>query len=429
MKRLTTIAKVVAGILLIVVLAGGAIFALYSQSCLSRAQRYSRHGLWRHVQSELRYYLWLHPASPQAHFLMAEALVKDESRPGTETVDLAVEHLRRIPHDSALAAQSKIQEGRLRLFRLDQPSRAEDAFMETLRLEPDNVEANYLLWKLYELTGRSFLVEPFFWKVYEKSAAEDRPLRLRDWYLSQYFPLTANPSLNVVLGVIKPDEKPTQRTEADRLIRFRRAEPDRPVAHVAMARWFQSEGDPKFALELLEQAAAASQGHPDPFLVATMISVQMDLGDFDSAKEWWQKWPEPRDGYEYWLWTGVVHEQVDADYAQAAQAYRQAIKIWPGVIDWRTRHRLVNCLQRSGDLEGVKKEREAARHIESMSAVDLHDRLLAMSQTPTDPKVVGSFVDFYTQIGRDREANCWRDQKDNIGTQTPPNNSINSVPP
>lgn len=429
MKPVTNILKYLSGILLILVLATGCIVAVYARSCLSRAQRYSAHGLWGHVQAELRFYLWFHPSSSPAHFLMAEALVKDESRQGIEPVNLAIDHLRRVGHDSSLAAQSRVQEGRLRLFRLDQPSRAEDALREALQIDPENIDANFLLWKLYELTGRSFLVEPYFWKVYAKSAPEYQILRLRDWYLSQFFPLTANPALNVALGVIKPDEKPTQRTEADRLIRFRRAEPDRPAAHVAMARWFQAEGDPKFALELLEQAEAASHGEPDPFLVATMISALMDLGEFDRAREWWQKWPTPHDSYEYWLWTGIVHEQVDVDYAQAAQAYRQAIKIWPGVIDWRTRHRLVNCLQRSGDLEGAKQERESARHIESMSAIDLHDRLLAMSQTMTDPKVVDSFVDFYKQIGREREADCWRDQKARVGSPAPPNNSPNSILP
>jgi tetratricopeptide (TPR) repeat protein len=415
------------GILLTLVLSGGSIAAVYVRGCLARAQRYAEHGLWGHVQQELEYYLWLHPKNSQAQFLMAEALIRDERLTGAETVALAIEHLRSVDRSSSLAVQSRIQEARLRLLRLDQPSRAEDALADAIQLDPGNVEANYMLWKLHDLTGRAFLVEPFFWKVYEKSSGDERAFRLGEWYLSQYFPQSANASFDRMLGVIKPQETPTKRTEADRLLRFRKAEPDRPHAHVAMARWFQSEGDPKFALELLQQAESVSHGS-DPFLVATAISVLMDLGDFDRAKEWWNRWPQPHDGYEYWLWTGVVHEQVDADYAQAAAAYRRAIQVWPGIIDWRTRHRLVNCLQRSGDEQGAAQERADAKRIESLSTDDLHDRLLKAVMSQNDLKGVEMLADYFAKIGRQKEAVAWQEQLSRLQSKPQPQTPNHVVP-
>ncbi len=397
-------------IIAVIVLAVSGIAAtvIYTRGGLTRAERYAQHGLWEHVENELQCYLWMDPASPQANLLMAEALIKKESQAGPETVQRALAHLQCVPNDSDLSARSLTQEGRLRLFLLNQPSRAEDALSHALRIDAKYIDANYVMWKLFDLTGRSHLAEPYFWRVYEGCTAEERPLRLREWYMSQFFPVTANPALDFMMGFTKPRETPTSLTEANRLIRFRRAEPDRPVAHVAMARWFQQEGDPKYAMELLRQAQGTCRGTEDAYLVATSISVLIDLGEFDKAKEWMQRWPEPHDGYEYWLWTGMLYEQHDSDYALAATAYERAVRMWPGAVDWRTHHRLVNCLNRLGNQQRATEERQQAKQIEELSSVDLHSRLRAALGSLNDPEKLQPVVDYYAQLGREKEAACWR---------------------
>lgn len=385
--------------------AGGSLW--YLQGAFARAEGFARHGLWSRARTELTRYLWLHPTDGPAHLLMAETWAHDEAKHGETALRQVQEHLAQIPTDSPVGPRARIQEARMRLFRLDQATAAEDALRIALSREPDNLEANYLLWKVFELTRRGGLAEPSFWKVLELTPATERADRLREWYLGQFFPRTANPNLDLLLGVIRPGQPQTARTESDRLVRFRRAEPHRALPHVAMARWFQEEGDPKFAWELLQQAHA-TKDQPDAFSVATTISVLIDLGETELAKEWWQRWPEPRDSYEYWLWTGILREQADFEYDGAVDAFRRALEHWPGPIDWRTRHRLVNCLRRSGKTAEADREQQAIKSIEDLSTDALHDQLRQAANTPRDPASTKLLADFYQRIGRPREAEGWR---------------------
>ena len=339
----------IAAVWMVVVLAGlGMAGVFYLQSALGRAERYAAHELWAHSRDELAGYLWLHPSDGRGNILMAESIIKDESFEDPNAVPLAIAHLQRVPRDSRHAAEAYAREGRLRLFLMNQPSRSEQCLRAALQFDDQLLDAWYVLWKLYDLTGRSHQVEPIFWRVYDLSPAEDRGERLREWYMSQFFPLTANPRLEVAMGFISPGQMQTPITEATRLLRFRRAEPDRALAHVALARWFRQEGDPQYGHQLLEKTLETCPGQEDAFMVSTMVLVLIDLGEFEEAEQWWKRWPDPRDGYDYWLTSGILYEQHFRDDARAAEALEKALSVWPGPADWQTRHPYVNCVRRQG---------------------------------------------------------------------------------
>jgi tetratricopeptide (TPR) repeat protein len=355
-------------------------------------------------------YRWLHPHDAEAHLLYAEALVKDENLPQDAAVADALRHLRAIPDTASLGTRGRTQEGRLELFVLHHPSRAEGLLRRALELDADAPDPHYVLWKLKDLTGRSHQAEHEFWTVYEASPIEHRAWRLREWYMSQFYPATANPLLDRLMGIVPRQTDPSQ-GEALRFLRFRNAEPEAPLGYAALARWFQLEGDSRFALTTLDQAKAnIPDPEQDPYFTGTLTSLLIELGELERADQCFQRWPEPRSGYEYWLTEGQVLQEVRGEYAQACAAYDRALSEWPGPIDWRTRNRKANCLARLRDQAGAARERERAKVLENLMEEKLHQRLRRALGFLEDPMQVQMVVDFYRQIDRPREAAAWEEQ-------------------
>src|SRR3990170_445707 len=155
-----------------VALVGGGGAWLWAERGWNEARGLAKYGLWPDARRALSRYVWLHPHDPQAHLLYAEALVKDEQLPADQAIPQALDHLRAIPDAVPEGARARTQEGRVELFLLHHPTAAERLFRRALELDPDMSEPYYLLWKAKDLTGRSHLAEPEFWKVYEASAVQ-----------------------------------------------------------------------------------------------------------------------------------------------------------------------------------------------------------------------------------------------------------------
>lgn len=391
---------------LVLIGAGGTV--AWFERGLSQARGLAKYGLWPDACRALTRYLWLHPRDPQARLLYAEALIKDERLPADKSAPQALAHLQAIPDTVPEGARARTQEGRLELFLRYHPARAERLFRRALELDPDTPEPYYLLWKLKDLTGRAHLAESEFWKVYEATVVDRRALRLREWYMSQFYPTTANPVLDRLMGFLTAKKSNPEQTEALRFIRFRNEEPESPLCYAALARWFQNEGDARYALESLDQAQTKIQdAEQDPFYLATLISILIEMGELDRADQCLQRWPEPHTGYEYWLAEGQVLQEVRSQYAEACRAYDRALGEWPGSVDWRTRNRKANCLARLRDQAGAAREREQAKVIEQLMEEKVHQRLRYALGFLNEPKRAQELVDFYQKIGRPREAAAW----------------------
>jgi tetratricopeptide (TPR) repeat protein len=403
--------------LTLLLVSAGLLLTIWLGLLLFRAQRglitgteLVEQGLWGQARPALRRYLWLHPSDASARLLLAEALVRDDLLEPEGAVQEALDQLARVPDTAPNAATVRTKEGRLLLLILHQPDRAERALRRALACDPDNGEAAYLLWKLLELSGRFESSEPVFWVVHDQAPPEQKAERLRQWYMSQFFPLAVNPDLEREMGLLGDEESPTVATELRRYRRFQEAEPDRPLPYVCEAYWLQREGDPSAALDLLDEThKKLDTADSDPFFLMTLIAVLIDLGEYQRAEGALEKWPPPFEGYDYWKWRAIIEDEFRGNGSAALAAYDKALGVWPGPVDWRLRNRKAGCLRRLGDQQAAGQEQARAKKIETLMETEVHRRVrLALGQLDA-PVMLETVIEFYDQLGREREAQAWSD--------------------
>lgn len=366
---------------------------------------------WRSARTELQTYLGVFPADESARLKLAEAFFKDARLDPERAVSSAILQLNLVRRESALWPAARLQEARMTLFARLQPHRAEALLRETLANETDNVEAHYVIWKLFDLTGRSHLAEPYFRKVLDATPSEQRPFRLREWYMSQFYPATANPELDQMMGFHNAGAARSSLTELRRLEAFRDLEQKAAPNHAAVARWFSLEGDPKLALKMLQDALEIAEAPlQDPFFVATLVQVLFDLGEFESALKYFRAWPGERSGYEYSRLGAILGDDVERDYENAISRYRQVISVWPGQADWRIQFRLARCLAKSGNEEAAETMRQKAKQIELLMEEDIHVPLRRLLATPDQLEICHQMTQFYEQLGLEFETQQWREQ-------------------
>ncbi len=403
-----------ARLLLVGVLGIGAYFGItriVAQRSLQRAK--TAFGLqdWRTARGELHSHLKVYPSNEEARLRLAEAYFKDSALNSERAVSSAIQQLGFIRRESPLWPAARVQEARMCLFVRMQTHRSERLLRESLAADPENVEAHYVLWKLLDLTGRSHLAEPHFRKVLESTPLEKRAFCLREWYMSQFYPATANPEIDRLMGFLEPGAAHDASTESRRLVRFREQEPRAALNHADVARWFSLEGDPKAALELLQQALDTTDAPlEEPFFVATLAQVLYDLGEFDRALKIYKAWPGERSGYEYFRLEAIFSDEVDRNYEQAIVGYRKVIAIWPGQADWRIQNRLARCLAKAGDETAAEEMRSQAKSVELLMETKVHSPLRKALATPDQLENCQQMSQFYEQLGLAFETQHWREQ-------------------
>lgn len=385
---------------------------LWAHRAMQRADSAARRQDWKTARTELSKFLEVFPKDDAARLAFAEAIFKDATLNSDRSVSAAVEQLRLISKSSLHWPAACIQESRMSLFARQQPHHAESLLQELLKAESKNSEGNYVLWKLFDLTGRSHLAAPNFRLVLEATPVAQRPFRLREWYLSQFYPATANPELDQLMGFYDPSEKRSAITELRRLEAFRDREPKSATNHAVVARWFSLEGDPKLSLQLLQQALdVADAPMQDPFFVATLIQVMFDLGEFDNALKYFGAWPGERSGYEYSRLEAILADEVERDFERAIRNYRQVISAWPGPADWRIQYRLARCLAKAGKENAAESTRQRAKQVELLMEDSVHEPLRRLLAAPDQLEICGRMTQFYEQLGLEFEASQWREQQ------------------
>jgi len=375
---------------------------------LAHAERLAADRQWEAARQSLAFYLRFHPADADARLLMARAFISDNSLLGEGKVLDALAQLRRIPSTSVRAAEARLQEGRLHFLLLWQPGRAEQCFLDCLKLDPARLDARILLWKLYESTNRWEMGEEHFWYIFERATANDRPVLLRDWYLSEFSPGAATAELDRRMGLLEEAEPPSLESERRRLEAFVAAEMEWPTGHAILARWFHRQGGISQAVEQLDRAELLPEGASDPLVIAERISTSIELGKFDDARNAFDRWPEPHAGYLFWKSQGLVADQVLRDDRRAIVAFEQAVATTPGKSDWLIQHRLAQCLTRLGDRERASVVRQHSKEIESLMESSVHQQLRKALSVPNAPKSIEEMADFYQRLGRSRESTAWR---------------------
>lgn len=402
-----TVPIVVAGVVLAGLLALSGYF--WVERYRVQAERLMENRDWASARTALTSYLRFHPAHASARLMMAESLIRDHKLSGEEKVEAALEQLRQIADDSPRAAEARLQEGRLYLLLRLQPGRAERSFLRSLAIEPDRAETRILLWKLYDMTNRWDSAEDHFWTLCQQSPASDRAALLRDWYLSEFSPGTANLELSRRMGLLGVNEAPDVFSDRKRLEAFVASEPDWPEGYALLARWLHHQGGLQQASQQLDQAEKLPNGAQTPLVIATRVAVCLEMGEFDRARQALQNWPEPRDGYECWKTVGLIADQVQRDNLAACQAFEKAIRTTAGKSDWLIQHRLSQCLLRSGKTDEAARIRQQSKQVELLMEAPVHTGLRRALLTPRAPETLSRMIELYQQLGRDREVAAWRE--------------------
>lgn len=397
---------VVCGIVAVAIVAG---WRWSITTGLKRAEFAVDRGDWEAAREHLTAYLAWYPADSTAHMLMAEVLVKGDEGESGEFIPQAIHHLQLVEADSPLAATARLQEARLSLLILQQPSRAEMLLRESLRLDPDAYDANLLMWKLLDLTGRHIISGEFFWRVYELSPESERALRLRDWFFAEFYPETANESFHLAIGATRIGDIPAS---LDLLVKFSESDPAATSVHAALAAYYLERGRPKSSLELLKAAPDMERAMEDPFYVSVLFEALVDLGEFPKATTCFEQFPEPRDGYLFSRSEGIYRQHVLGDAEGAARAYRAALSNWSAKFDWSLMTRLSECLRKMGQVDEAEKMQSRIKYLTTKvltiaNTSGLRDRLSNLR----DPVVAGEVRDLYREFGLTREADAWEEHR------------------
>lgn len=375
---------------------------------LIAAQRAFGVGDWKQARDAVSIYLWLHPNHARAHLLMAEALICDDNLQGESKVYEALRHLKKISDHSDASADARLMEGRLYLLFLLQPSKAEECFKQSLRDAPNRIETHTLLWKTYNLVDQWDLAEEHVWKIYEQTPPPFQMSLLRDWYLSEFCSIAVNAELDRFLGFLHEGEQISSETDRRRFQAFIDANPDSPEFYAIFARWYFRKRQDRLALELLEKAEKLPDASKNSLLIALRIAINLEMGELDQVGKMLDRWPSPKEGYEYWKTAGLVAHEVHGDEKLACEEFERALVTTPGKSDWRTMHRLAQSLTRRGETEKSAVILQQSRQVSALMDPEFHRRLRLSFVNPQDPRTAEQMVDFYSQLGRLREVAAWQ---------------------
>lgn len=394
-------------VVLLVVLLSSAGFLWHIEGALERGRDLLDRNRPEEARSEIRRYLWLHRNDGPALLTLAEAWARDDELPADDAAHRALTLLNRITPDSPVAGQARLQSARLRLLILHQPCQAEQDLAEALRHQPESFDANYLMWKLLDLTRRFNRVEPYFRRAFAAAPAVRRESLLREWYFSQFSTFVAASEFDQMLGFAAPGEPSDALTEHRRLSEFLRSEPDCALNHAVLADWADEYNLELEKWDRFERAWETADETTPASVYAILFDLLLDEGRFDEATDVMEAWPEPKEGYDYWKREGIYHAEVTQDSAAAVAACRAALAEWPGPVDWQLHHRLAGLLVRAGQAAEAERVRVEAKRLEQLMEIDFHlklrETLVGEPSRESDLKMAR----FYADIGRPLESQAW----------------------
>lgn len=359
------------------------------------------------ARKAIKRYLQVDPRNTEALMLAGTASLEDDSIDQVAAANQALVYFSRIPDNAPTAALARSFEGRAAFLILQEPARAERLFQRSIQLDPDQFDAHYLLWQLFNMTERYFLGETTFREVYRLCPLEQRSFRLREWYSSQFSPLSACSQLDLMMHFRESEEVPSEEIARKRLSSFLDYEPQEPSTAAAMAQWHLRNQSRESALEVLESIKDRESAHHNQFYQALFIETLIEIGQLERAGQEFKKWDSPHEGYQYWRLAGMHAQDVEGDTASAAIFLSQAIQAWPGPSDWLLMNRLSRCLALQGRREDAQKMDMEAKRVEELTTLTVHQKVRAALSQLDNPDALEEVVRFYEAFHRDWEAQAW----------------------
>ena len=401
------------GTLVLLALGSSATY-LWLQAGLREAEEaMSRHDLLG-ARNAAERFLRIAPGNTAAHMLAGNAFLQDDSLDSVEAARMAISHYAKIPDHSDLGAVARSLEGRAAFLVLQEPSRAERLFRRSVALNPDQFDSHYMLWQLDNMTERYFESEPQFRAVYRLCPVEERAFRLREWYSSQFSPLSACGQLDLMMQFRNESEPPSEEVTFRRLSAFLKYEPNEPNTAAALAQWHLRNLSRENALEVLDAIPAREQAMQSHFYAATLVETLIEVGQMERAGAAFSQWPSPVEGYQYYRIAGIHAQEVQGDLDLAASLFSRAVDTWPGPSDWPLINRLSRCLALQGRKDESQRMRLAAERVEGLSDVKIHLQVRQALGHLDDPDQLEGVVRFYESFHRDWEASAWREVISNL---------------
>jgi tetratricopeptide (TPR) repeat protein len=408
----------------IIALTSVALF-IWLDSGLVAARRAMNRQNFKSARSAAQRYLWLHPWDTEARLLAGNAYFQDDFLDPTFAANHAIDHFRSIPDTSPDGSMARLLEGRATFLIRQEPAQSERCFRRSIQLNGDQFESYYLLWQLYNMTERFFDCEPLFREVYRLCPPEQRAFRLREWYSSQFTPLSACNHLDLMMGFRNENEVPSEEVAFRRLTTFHEHEPREPETAAALAQWHIRNQSREAALEVLEAVPDRDQARRSRFFQATYIEALIEAGQTDRAAEEFKLWSGPKEGYQYFRIAGIHSQEIRGQTEEAATLLRQASEIWPGPADWLLLNRLARCLALSGRREESQRVQAEAKRVEGLTDLKIHQKMRDALAHLENPDRLAEVVQFYDLFGRNWEADAWRSI---IAELRKPTNSTDEFP-
>lgn len=360
------------------------------------------------ARSAAERYLRLFPGDSEARLLAGRAYFLDDSLPPIEAAERAISHFSRIPDSSPLGAESRLLAGRAAFLVRQEPGRAEELLRRSIELNPDQFDAYYLLWQMYNMTERYFDCEPLFQEVYRLCPPEERAFRLREWYSSQFTPLSACSQLDLLMNFRKDTEVPSEEVALRRLAAFYEYEPRQPAITAALAQWYIRNQSRKGALEVLEEFPDRDVARKNRYFQAAHVEALIEAGQLERAGEEFSHWSGPKSGYLYFRIAGMHAQEVQGDLARAEEYFRQATATWPGPSDWPLMNRHSRCLALLGKRDESQRVQVEARRVEGLTDLKVHQKIRQALGELEKPEGLAEVVKFYESFGRTWEADAWK---------------------
>jgi tetratricopeptide (TPR) repeat protein len=375
---------------------------------LARGTRLLQEERYFEARTALKRYLWLRPGDASAILKLAEAFAQDPDLPAMESSKEAVSLLQQVEPDSPFADRARLQEARLRFLILNQPTQAERLLRGILDNSSDSFTANYLLWKILDLTRRYHLAEPYFRGCFGSAEAHRHEELLIEWYFSQFSTFAAASHLDELMGFAEGGRPSDTVVEYRRLMGFVEAEPESSLNHAVLADWYHARGMELEKWASFERAWKIADQTTSPSAYAIFFDLLHEAGRFDEAKQVMKSWPEPRTGYDFWKRETLYYTEIENNPETAIAACRKAIQEWPGPVDWQVHHRLAGLLMRIGKMQEAEEVRNEGKRLEKLMEVDFHKDLRQPLFEMPAPVRYEKMAQFYSEIGRELEATGWQ---------------------
>ena len=276
------------------------------------------------------------------------------------------------------------------------------------------------------MTERYFESEPQFREAYRLCPVEERAFRLREWYSSQFTPLSACSQLDLMMGFREESELPSEECTLRRLSAFLEYEPHEPNTTAAVAQWHLRNRSRESALEVLTALPNREQAMQSSFFVASLIETLIEVGQMERAGTEFAQWKSPAQGYQYFRIAGIHAQEVDGDMDRATKLLSQAVQTWPGPSDWPLMNRLSRCLALQGQREESQRMILEAKRVEGLTDVKVHQKIRQALGQLEDPDVLEEVVRFYESFHRDWEVAAWQEVISNLRKNQ---NSKHAFPP